>query len=188
VEPRLLGRCRVGRQGVSPACLDLLLTFLLLLSVSSRAEPAGPLLVHLRPRGHSIDGEVDELLGFNQVYDLVRVRVDVPENLLFALRLGPILWVGAGMDDAVHVEVQIVHCWVVLLNFLRNQLFSFTNLVILRSNFQIVYISNSTFSLFSFKLLFKNLNVFFTQRIDNHFWISYGQPSKKCWDSHKYFY
>jgi hypothetical protein len=191
VEPRLLGCCRVGRQGVSPACLDLLLTFFLLLSVSSRAEPAGPLLVHLRPRGHSIDGEVDELLGFNQVYDLVRVRVDVPEDFLFARRLGPVLWVSAGMDDAVHVEIQIVHCWVVRFDLRCNHIFVLVQALVLSSllvgRFLIKIKVNFIFIFLSFVglvLHFKKLDIVFAQCVNDDLRVADGQPPEECWNAH----
>jgi hypothetical protein len=82
------------------------------------------LLVHFGSGSDTIDGEINQLLGLNQVYDLVCVRINILEDLLLALRLGSsILRMSAWMYDTVHVEVKVVDGGVVLFDFLRNCLF-----------------------------------------------------------------
>jgi hypothetical protein len=82
------------------------------------------LLVHFGSGSDTIDGEINQLLGLNQVYDLVCVRINILEDLLLALRLrSSILRMSAWMYDTVHVEVKVVDGGVVLFDFLRNCLF-----------------------------------------------------------------
>ena len=80
-----------------------------LLALLRRAEPAAPLLVHLRARRDAVDGEDDRALGGDDLADLVREGEDAHELVARAgLRDLGVVAVRAHVDDAVHVEVQVV--------------------------------------------------------------------------------
>lgn len=74
--------------------------------ISCRLEPSSSLLVHLCPRGHSVNSEVEYLLGVHDIHEHVDVVSDVTPHLLSALRDGDSglsLRVRAGVDDTIHV-------------------------------------------------------------------------------------
>ena len=70
------------------------------------AEPARALLAHLRARRHTVDGEVEQLLGPHGREEAVDVRGDVFVHFALGGRRGAVLGVRAGVDDPVHVDVQ----------------------------------------------------------------------------------
>jgi hypothetical protein len=101
-----------------------LLALCLFFGILRGPESSRALLVHFGSGSDTIDGEINQLLGLNQVYDLVCVRINILEDLLLALRLrSSILRMSAWMYDTVHVEVKVVDGGVVLFDFLRNCLF-----------------------------------------------------------------
>lgn len=72
------------------------------------------MLVHLGSRGYSIDGEVEELLGSDDVDDLVDVHEEVLALFLEVFGDTDVLLFGidTGMDETVHVDVEVVDLWV----------------------------------------------------------------------------
>mmetsp|Transcript_5546 Transcript_5546/g.17558 ORF Transcript_5546/g.17558 Transcript_5546/m.17558 type:complete len:400 (-) Transcript_5546:30-1229(-) len=79
-------------------------------ALERRPEPPRALLVHLRARRDAVDGEVDDLLRAHDLQHFVGKREDALELLALAHRsqLG-LVGVRAHVDDAVHVEVQVIH-------------------------------------------------------------------------------
>lgn len=67
-------------------------------------------MVHLCPRGDSIDGEVEQLLGPDDIHDLIDVLIDVVALFLEVAGFLDVfaLGVAAGVDEAVHVHVEVV--------------------------------------------------------------------------------
>ena len=88
---------------VFPVVFDFCLALLLLLDVLGRAEASRPLLVHFCSWSHSINREVQHLLGAHDIDDFVCVHEDVVVDFLLTLGLGSVGWAGAGVNDAVHV-------------------------------------------------------------------------------------
>mmetsp|Transcript_14273 Transcript_14273/g.44155 ORF Transcript_14273/g.44155 Transcript_14273/m.44155 type:complete len:307 (+) Transcript_14273:1138-2058(+) len=80
-----------------------------LLALLRGPEAPRPLLVHLRARRDAVDREVDGLRGPDDLADFVRKRKDAHELLALArddeFR---VVAVRAHVDDAVHVQVQVV--------------------------------------------------------------------------------
>ena len=79
-------------------------------SLHGCSEPSGTLLVHFGPGSHSVNGQVEEFAGTNDVHDLIDVDEDVLALLVEVLRNSDIFVFGvdAGMDQPVHVDVEIV--------------------------------------------------------------------------------
>ena len=71
-------RLRVRQLLALPLCLlpDLL-------RLLGRSEPTAPLLVHLRPRGHTVDGHKEQLLGLDLAKKMIDIRKDGREDLFF---------------------------------------------------------------------------------------------------------
>ena len=120
---RLLLFATVQGQRVSPVCLDLLFSLGLFFSIFCCSKPSRSLLVHFGSWCDAINGKVNKLLGLNQFYDFVCVRVDVFEDFVLALRLCAILRMSTWMDNSVHVKVQVINYWIVFLDPARNGLF-----------------------------------------------------------------
>lgn len=79
--------------------------------VLCRTETTGALLIHLGSGRHPIDGDVEEFLGFDDLRDdPVDIVPDVFHHFFLCEALGDFLvvGVGAGVDDAVHVQVEVV--------------------------------------------------------------------------------
>mmetsp|Transcript_20651 Transcript_20651/g.43398 ORF Transcript_20651/g.43398 Transcript_20651/m.43398 type:complete len:218 (+) Transcript_20651:1816-2469(+) len=80
------------------------------LCLLTRPETASSLLIHLGPGSHPVDGQVENLPG---PYDFVKA-IDVSKYLFEHFRfiedgdLVFVIAVRAGVDDAVHVEVEVV--------------------------------------------------------------------------------
>ena len=93
---------------------QVLLLFLHLEALHGGPEAARPLLVHLGARGHSVNSQVEQLPGPHDVDDLVHVFVDVLALFLkvFGLPDGLAFGVAAGVDESVHVHVEVVDVWV----------------------------------------------------------------------------
>lgn len=70
-------------------------------------KPSTSLLVHLCSRRHSIDGQKEELLGFDDGEEMRDVGEDGQEDGFFRDSEGSvvIVRVGAVMDDSVHVQI-----------------------------------------------------------------------------------
>ena len=123
MESTFLGdRCSIIEHNlVFPVCFDLGLPQTLLLRVLGGAEAPRALLVHLGSGRHTVDSEVDHLSGLDNFDDFVSVEKNVFEDLLLALGLGPVLRVRTRVDNAVHVEVEVVHDRIVLLDLLLDR-------------------------------------------------------------------
>jgi hypothetical protein len=84
-------------------------------TLPGRPEPPGPLLVHLSPGSHPINGQVEEPLGPHNLHELVDILEDVLALLVevggeadVVVALGVAAWV----DQPVHVDVEVVDRWV----------------------------------------------------------------------------
>ena len=69
---------RLGQLLPFPLCL-----LAYLLRLLRRSEPTTPLLVHLRPRGHTVDGHKEQLLGLDLAKKMIDIRKDGREDLFF---------------------------------------------------------------------------------------------------------
>ena len=98
---------------LGPLVLDKGLAKLPLLCLVCASEASRPLLIHLGPWGDPVDGQVENLLRFDDAHDLVDVVKDVVEHSLLRAGLGAFLRVRAGVDDTVHVKVEVVELGVV---------------------------------------------------------------------------
>mmetsp|Transcript_57280 Transcript_57280/g.138394 ORF Transcript_57280/g.138394 Transcript_57280/m.138394 type:complete len:222 (+) Transcript_57280:564-1229(+) len=113
-----LGECRhelgAGRDAVGVKWLrgDLLSPLLglhqRLGELLGRAEAALALLVHLGAGGHPVDGHVQDLAGADDVEDAVDVLEDGEVHLLLGGGGGKVLGVAGRVDDAVHIQVEVV--------------------------------------------------------------------------------
>ena len=80
-------------------------------AVLRRTETTRTLLVQLRTRGHAVDGHEEQLLGLGDLRDhAVNVAEDGQHHLAQGQAAGRAVVVGvrARVDDAVHVQVQVV--------------------------------------------------------------------------------
>lgn len=102
----LLGR-QVGalQQQLRPHPLDLAD---LLHRLLGGAEAARPLLVHLGARRHAVDRHVEQLAGPHDAEQAVDALEYRHHHLVLVLRGGAVLGMGARVDDAVHVQVEVV--------------------------------------------------------------------------------
>ena len=87
---------------------QVLLDVLLLRDLLGRLEAAGALLVHLRARRDTVDGHVQHLAGAHHRHEAVDVKADVGKHLVLGLGGRDVFRVHARVDDAVHIEVQVV--------------------------------------------------------------------------------
>mmetsp|Transcript_5938 Transcript_5938/g.21724 ORF Transcript_5938/g.21724 Transcript_5938/m.21724 type:complete len:235 (+) Transcript_5938:3934-4638(+) len=87
---------------------EAILLELLLAGILGGAEAARALLVHLGARRDAVDGHVEQLARPHHAEEPVDVREDVLEHLRHRGGRRPILRVEAGVDDAIHVQVQVV--------------------------------------------------------------------------------
>jgi len=94
----------------------------------------------------------------------------------------------ARVNDAIHVQVQVVHPRVVFFNLALNQycwvdfttaLFTFA----IKSDFTGVP-KFSAFMGMLFVLLIQVLEILLTYSVNNNLRIPNGYPFEKCWDSH----
>lgn len=72
-------------------------------------ESPGPLLVQLGSRSYTVNCQINELLRSGKGHDGVGVLKYIVENIFNALRSRAILRPSTGMDDTIHVEVQVVN-------------------------------------------------------------------------------
>lgn len=114
---------RIETNLVLPLGLDFCLSFFLLQGVFGCPKSPGPLLVHLSPWSHPINGQIQTALWAHYAHNFICVLVDVLKYFEFALRLGSVLGVSARVDNSVHVQIQVVHARVVLLNLRHHLLF-----------------------------------------------------------------
>mmetsp|Transcript_64923 Transcript_64923/g.193524 ORF Transcript_64923/g.193524 Transcript_64923/m.193524 type:complete len:284 (+) Transcript_64923:2265-3116(+) len=91
-----------------PVLPELLLLALHLLALLRGPEPSRPLLVHLGAGGDAVDGHVEQLLGPDDADEAVQVEENVLVHVLLIFWCRAIFRVAAWVDDAVHVEVQVV--------------------------------------------------------------------------------
>lgn len=117
-EASVIFSCLIEDDLVFPVGFDFGLAQLLFLCILSCSESTGSLLVLFCSRSHSIDRQIDHLLWLNNFDDFVSIFVDVIEDLLLALWLGTILRMSTRMDDTIHVKIEVVHCWIVILDLL----------------------------------------------------------------------
>lgn len=79
----------------------------------SLPESASSLLVHLGPGCHTIHCHEEDLARLDDSEEHLQVMENVSENLF--LRDAEvnvlIIWVGALVDDAIHIQVEIVELW-----------------------------------------------------------------------------
>mmetsp|Transcript_11144 Transcript_11144/g.26201 ORF Transcript_11144/g.26201 Transcript_11144/m.26201 type:complete len:292 (+) Transcript_11144:1750-2625(+) len=82
-----------------------------LLALLGRAEAAGALLVHLGAGGDAVDGQVQHLARPDEAVEAIDVAKDLLEHgrLVQHDDFVVVVAVRAGVDDAVHVEVEVVH-------------------------------------------------------------------------------
>mmetsp|Transcript_15613 Transcript_15613/g.33183 ORF Transcript_15613/g.33183 Transcript_15613/m.33183 type:complete len:200 (+) Transcript_15613:2477-3076(+) len=95
-----------------PLCLPVssqlgLLTFHLL-ALLRGTEASSPLLIHLRARSHAVNSHVHKLLGAYDSEETVQVQEDVLIHVLLILRRRPILRMAARVNDAIHIQVEVV--------------------------------------------------------------------------------
>lgn len=88
------------------------------------------------------------------------------------------------MNDAVHVEVEVVYFGVVLSDLLLDQdgwVYAILLAVLLR-------LACSTRLVVSFLMVLalQVLQIFFTEGIDDDLRVAHSQPPEKGWDSHGY--
>mmetsp|Transcript_3575 Transcript_3575/g.8633 ORF Transcript_3575/g.8633 Transcript_3575/m.8633 type:complete len:208 (-) Transcript_3575:157-780(-) len=105
-----LSRCSVGK--CSPFCLPVLsepfLFSLHFLPLLCSPESTSALLVHFGTRRDTIDRHVDEPLWPDDPEKPVKIKEDVLVHMLLVLWCWPVFGMAAGMDDSIHVQVQIV--------------------------------------------------------------------------------
>lgn len=78
------------------------------LSLESCSETSCTLLVHLRPRGHAIDGHEEELLRFDLAEEMLNVVEYTNKHLFFTQAKRHIfscILVSTIVDDAIHVKL-----------------------------------------------------------------------------------
>ncbi len=125
-------------------------------------------------------------MGFDDTHDFVDVLKDVVEHLDVGLRLGLARGTCAGVNDAIHVEVQVVEVWVVprdLLLYLplyQQLAVSLGEIVSVQVDLIRILLLCRVFPVF----LVEVLEFILGQGIDYHLWVPFGKPSEKCWDSH----
>ena len=107
---------------VLPTRFDSCLVRFLFFCVFGCAEASRSLLVLLCTGSHSVDCQVEHLLGLHEANDLVRVLGDVVIDFLFTPRLWCVLRVGTWVNDTVHVEVEVVDLRIVLLDLTLDHL------------------------------------------------------------------
>ena len=89
----------------------------LLRGLLAGAEPSAPLLVHLGPRRHAVYRHVEQLARPHDGEQAVDALEDGDHHLVLVPGRGFVLGVRARVDDAVHVEIQIVKLdsiWILL--------------------------------------------------------------------------
>mmetsp|Transcript_11730 Transcript_11730/g.27665 ORF Transcript_11730/g.27665 Transcript_11730/m.27665 type:complete len:309 (+) Transcript_11730:1568-2494(+) len=105
-----LSRCSVGK--CSPFCLPVLsepfLFSLHLLPLLCSPESTSALLVHFGTRRDTINRHVHESLRPDDPEKAIEIKEDVLVHMLLVLWCRPVFGMAAGMDDSVHVQVQIV--------------------------------------------------------------------------------
>ena len=87
---------------------EFLVFFLLLLGLLRGSESTRALLVHLRPRRDAVDGHVQQLAGADHGEEPVDVVEDALEHFFLGGWRRAVLGVEARVDDAVHVEVEVI--------------------------------------------------------------------------------
>ena len=77
------------------------------------AKSPGSLLVHFGSRSAAVDGEVEPFHGPDEVNKPVNVPANAEDHVLHGQSLCHlvVLRVGAVVDDAIHVEVEVVELW-----------------------------------------------------------------------------
>ena len=65
-------------------------------------------MIHLGSGCDAIDGEVEKFSRTNGTNEAIDVETDVFVHFLFVVGLGAVFGVGAGVDDPVHVDIEVV--------------------------------------------------------------------------------
>lgn len=82
-------------------------------TILNSSLPPPPLLVHLSPRGDTINGHEEQLLRLDDLEENAEVVEDVLEYLLLRnseMRVG-VIRVRAVVDDAIHVQIHVIEVW-----------------------------------------------------------------------------
>ena len=95
--------------------LDLLFVPDLVLPFDSGEKPPLPLLVHFGPGSDPVDADEQQLPWLQLVQKLVELPADDLEHFLLGLGFVVVAGDAAGVDDAVHVDVEVVDLRVVRL-------------------------------------------------------------------------
>mmetsp|Transcript_70792 Transcript_70792/g.163664 ORF Transcript_70792/g.163664 Transcript_70792/m.163664 type:complete len:265 (+) Transcript_70792:2467-3261(+) len=104
-----------------PILPQLFLFTLHLLTLLCCSKSTSSLLVHLCTRSHTVDGHVDHLLWPGDADEAIQVEENILVHVFLVLGGWPIFWMAAGMDDAVHVQVEVVKLavWRILVEIYR---------------------------------------------------------------------
>ena len=87
---------------------ELLLQFLLIPRLLSRSEPSRPLLIHFSPGRYTINRQIEQFPWSHGSKEAIHVATDILVHFLLGGWLRPLLGMGAGVDDSVHVDVEVV--------------------------------------------------------------------------------
>ena len=82
-------------------------------------ESSTSLLIHFRPWRNTINGHVQYLPRPNHVKEPINVIKDVSEHFLLRFRCHLVFWMEAWMNNAIHVQVQIVILYAIWIRFKR---------------------------------------------------------------------
>ena len=88
--------------------LDIPLDLHIFSHLLSAPKPPRTLLVHLRTRRHAVDREVEKPPRPHRTKESVNVHTNVVIHLHLRLGLWSLFWVGTGVDDPIHVDVEVV--------------------------------------------------------------------------------
>ena len=76
--------------------------------IACGAEAAGALLVHFRSGGHAVNSQKKDAPRADSSEDTIDVLHNIDKHFRFSFGGGSVFGVGAGVDDAVHVYVEVV--------------------------------------------------------------------------------
>mmetsp|Transcript_34898 Transcript_34898/g.87809 ORF Transcript_34898/g.87809 Transcript_34898/m.87809 type:complete len:212 (-) Transcript_34898:23-658(-) len=80
-----------------------------------RSKTTRTLLVHLGTRCDTIDSHKEDLARFHKAEDLFQVTKNVLDHFAFTQEfgsaLGVVIWMRTAMDDAVHVQIEMIELW-----------------------------------------------------------------------------
>mmetsp|Transcript_19964 Transcript_19964/g.31790 ORF Transcript_19964/g.31790 Transcript_19964/m.31790 type:complete len:218 (+) Transcript_19964:1068-1721(+) len=79
-----------------------------LVSLLRRTKTTRTLLIHFTARRNTIDGEIQQFAWTHHAEQMLNVLERVLNHFVLVFRLGTTLWMTTRMNDAVHVEIEIV--------------------------------------------------------------------------------